>query len=39
MNLTDKQKKGAAYAVVGLLGWFSGTFLPPEVVAQIIGAF
>lgn len=39
MKLTSNQRRGAALGIVGLIGWFSGTWLPPETVADILGAF
>lgn len=39
MRFTSKQRKGAAFAITGLIGFFSGTFLPPEIITEIIGAF
>lgn len=39
MKLSNNQKKGASLALAGLLGLFTGTYLPPELFAQIMGAF
>lgn len=38
MRWNDRTKKAASLGVVALLGWASGTWLPPEVIAQILGA-
>ncbi len=35
--MTSKRQKGAALVTVGPLGWATGTFLPPELVAQLLG--
>lgn len=39
MKLSEQQKKGASMALAGLVGIFTGTFIPPEMWAQILGAF
>lgn len=39
MKLNDKQKRAASFGIVGVLAWFSGTFVPPEMIAEILGAF
>lgn len=39
MNLTPNQKKGAGVALAGIVGMFTGQFLPPDVFASLIGAF
>ncbi|WP_277345531.1 hypothetical protein [Billgrantia bachuensis] len=39
MKLTPNQKRGAALGMVGVLGWFTGTFLPPELLVELLGGF
>lgn len=39
MKWNERTKKSAAYGLVGLVGIFTGTFLPPEVFSQILGVF
>ena len=39
MKLSENQIKGAGIAIAGLLGIFTGTFLPPDVFSSLIGAF
>lgn len=39
MNITPNQKKGAGMALAGVIGIFTGQFLPPDVFTSIIGAF
>ncbi|WP_281506020.1 hypothetical protein [Chromohalobacter nigrandesensis] len=39
MKLNDSQKKGAGIALSGILGIFTGQFLPPDVFTSLIGAF
>ncbi|WP_281247543.1 hypothetical protein [Chromohalobacter japonicus] len=39
MKLNDSQKKGAGMALAGVIGIFTGQFLPPDVFTSIIGAF
>ena len=38
-RLNENQKKGGALALAGLIGMFTGTFLPPEIFSQILGIF
>jgi hypothetical protein len=38
-RLSEQQKKGGALALAGIIGIFTGTFLPPEVFSQILGIF
>lgn len=35
--MITKRQKGAALVTVGLLGWVTGTWLPPELVAELLG--
>lgn len=37
--MKPQHKRAAALVGTGLLGWLTGTFLPPEIIAQIIEAF
>ncbi|MDI5984891.1 hypothetical protein QLQ85_08815 [Halomonas sp. M4R5S39] len=39
MKLTPNQRKGAGFVLVGVLGFFTGHWLPPEVLAELVGAF
>lgn len=39
MKWNERTKKSAAYGLVGLFGIFTGTFLPPEIFSQLLGAF
>jgi hypothetical protein len=39
MKWNESTKKSAAYGLVGLVGIFTGTFLPPELFQQVLGVF
>jgi hypothetical protein len=39
MKLSEQHKKGGALAIAGLIGIFTGTFLPPEIFTQILEVF
>jgi len=39
MKWNDRTKKSAAFGLVGLVGIFTGTFLPPELFQQLLGVF
>lgn len=36
--MQTKRQKGVALVTVGLLGWATGTWLPPELVAELLGS-
>lgn len=38
MKLTPQQKRGSGIVLAGLLGVFTGHFLPPDVFVSIIEA-
>lgn len=39
MKMKEQHKKGGALALAGIVGIFTGTFIPPEIFGQILGAF
>jgi hypothetical protein len=38
-RFNPKQRRAMSMGIVGLLAFTTGTFLPPEIIADLLGAF